>query len=168
MKRKEKQTRDGTKRRLRDRLADWVISPGGKWRQKIKIEQRQEFRKIILDPVSWFKGVDLPEGHITPWELFLYALSAALSNITSGFAGRQDFLFKEYYKIAPNKISVGQKIKIPGSSGGTRDYTVKSGDSLWAIAAREIGNGNRYKEIKSLNGLSGNTIYVGQTLKLPE
>lgn len=68
----------------------------------------------------------------------------------------------------PNKISVGQKIKIPGSSGGTRDYTVKSGDSLWAIAAREIGNGNRYKEIKSLNGLSGNTIYVGQTLKLPE
>lgn len=69
----------------------------------------------------------------------------------------------------PNKISVGQKIKIPVGSGEgeTRAYTVKSGDSLWAIALRELGDGSRYKEIRSLNGLSGNTIYVGQTLKLP-
>ena len=69
----------------------------------------------------------------------------------------------------PNKISVGQKIKIPGggSGGGTRTYTVKSGDSLWAIAAKQLGNGNRYKEIKSLNGLSSDTIYAGQVLKLP-
>ena len=70
----------------------------------------------------------------------------------------------------PNKISVGQKIKIPGSSsgGGTRTYTVKSGDSLWAIAAKQLGNGNRYKEIKSLNGLTSDTIYAGQILKLPD
>ena len=69
----------------------------------------------------------------------------------------------------PNKISVGQKIKIPGggSGGGTRTYTVKSGDSLWAIAANQLGNGNRYKEIKSLNGLTSDTIYAGQVLKLP-
>ena len=69
----------------------------------------------------------------------------------------------------PNKISVGQKIKIPGGSsgGGTRTYTVKSGDSLWAIAAKQLGNGNRYKEIKSLNGLTSDTIYAGQVLKLP-
>lgn len=69
----------------------------------------------------------------------------------------------------PNKISVGQKIKIPGggSGGGTRTYTVKAGDSLWAIAAKQLGNGNRYKEIKSLNGLSSDTIHAGQVLKLP-
>ncbi|MEE0100843.1 MAG: LysM peptidoglycan-binding domain-containing protein [Acutalibacteraceae bacterium] len=58
---------------------------------------------------------------------------------------------------------------MPGGSsgGGTRTYTVKSGDSLWAIAAKQLGNGNRYKEIKSLNGLSSDTIYAGQVLKLP-
>lgn len=69
----------------------------------------------------------------------------------------------------PNKISVGQKIKIPGggSGGGTRTYIVKAGDSLWAIAAKQLGNGNRYKEIKSLNGLSSDTINAGQVLKLP-
>lgn len=57
------------------------------------------------------------------------------------------------------------------SSGSTaaasRTYTVKSGDSLWAIAEKQLGNGSRYKEIKSLNGLSSDTIYAGQVLKLP-
>lgn len=66
----------------------------------------------------------------------------------------------------PNVISVGQKIKIPGS--GVRTYTVKAGDSLWAIAEKQLGNGSRYNEIKTMNGLTSNTIYAGQILKLPE
>ncbi len=66
----------------------------------------------------------------------------------------------------PNKISVGQKIRIPGS--GVKTYTVKQGDSLWAIAAAQLGDGSRYNEIKTLNGLTSNTIHAGQTLKLPE
>lgn len=49
-----------------------------------------------------------------------------------------------------------------------RTYTVRSGDSLWAIAAKQLGDGSRYEEIKRLNGLSGNTIHPGQALKLPE
>ena len=65
----------------------------------------------------------------------------------------------------PNVISVGQKIKIPGS--GVRTYTVKAGDSLWAIAEKQLGNGSRYNEIKTMNGLTSNTIYAGQILKLP-
>lgn len=65
----------------------------------------------------------------------------------------------------PNIINVGQKIRIPGS--GAKTYTVKPGDSLWAIAAAQLGDGSRYNEIKTLNGLNSNTIYPGQTLKLP-
>lgn len=53
------------------------------------------------------------------------------------------------------------------SAPSYRTYTVKSGDSLWKIAARQLGSGSRYPEIKSLNGLSSDTIYAGQTLKLP-
>ena len=66
----------------------------------------------------------------------------------------------------PNKISVGQKIKIPGS--GVKTYTVKKGDTLWAIAAGQLGDGSRYNEIKTMNGLKSDTIHAGQTLKLPE
>ncbi len=65
----------------------------------------------------------------------------------------------------PNVINVGQIIRIPGS--GTRTYTVKAGDSLWGIAAAQLGDGTRYNEIKTLNGLTSNTIHPGQTLKLP-
>lgn len=72
----------------------------------------------------------------------------------------------------PNVIHVGQKIKIPGKSSASATasattYTVKRGDTLWGIAKSKLGNGSRYKEIKSLNGLTSDTIYAGQTLKIP-
>lgn len=65
----------------------------------------------------------------------------------------------------PNVINVGQVIKIPGS--GVTTYTVQKGDCLWAIAAKKLGDGSRYNEIKTLNGLNSNEIYAGQVLKLP-
>ena len=87
----------------------------------------------------------------------------------SGIAAKYGTTYQKlasYNGIAnPNVISVGQKIKMPG--GGVRTYTVKAGDSLWAIAAKQLGDGSRYNEIKTMNGLSSNTIYAGQTLKLP-
>lgn len=71
----------------------------------------------------------------------------------------------------PNKIYVGQKIKIPGTAkpaaSSTKTYTVVRGDTLWGIAQKFLGNGSRYKEIKTLNGLKSDTITVGQKLKLP-
>lgn len=87
----------------------------------------------------------------------------------SGIAAKYGTTYQKlasYNGIAnPNVISVGQEIKIPGS--GVRTYTVKAGDSLWAIAAKQLGDGSRYNEIKTMNGLSSNTIYAEQTLKLP-
>ena len=88
-----------------------------------------------------------------------------LSRIASKYGTTYQKL-ASYNSIAnPNAISVGQIIRIPGS--GTRTYTVKAGDSLWAIAAAQMGDGARYNEIKTLNGLNSNTIHAGQTLKLP-
>lgn len=46
-------------------------------------------------------------------------------------------------------------------------YTVKSGDTLWGIAERYLGSGSKYSELKSLNGLASDTIYPGQTIKIP-
>lgn len=60
-------------------------------------------------------------------------------------------------------------VTVKGSTGTavTKTYTVKSGDSLWKIAASQLGNGSRYTEIKSLNGLTSDVIHAGQVLKLP-
>lgn len=88
-----------------------------------------------------------------------------LSKIASKYGTTYQKL-ASYNGIAnPNIINVGQIIRIPGS--GTRTYTVKAGDSLWGIAAAQLGDGARYNEIKTLNGLTSNTIHPGQTLKLP-
>lgn len=53
-----------------------------------------------------------------------------------------------------------------GSTEGST-YTVQAGDTLWGIATRLLGNGNRYTEIKALNGLTSDTIRAGQKLKIP-
>lgn len=50
-----------------------------------------------------------------------------------------------------------------------KTYTVQKGDSFWKIAAQQLGDGTRYKELAAFNGLDvTDTIYAGQTLKLPE
>lgn len=49
-------------------------------------------------------------------------------------------------------------------------YTVKEGDSLWDIAASQLGDGNRYKEIIKLNpnvSTDGKNLAVGTKLKMP-
>jgi nucleoid-associated protein YgaU len=50
---------------------------------------------------------------------------------------------------------------------GGRSYTVVRGDTGYSIARRELGNGNRWREIKSLNRLETDTVIVGSTLLLP-
>jgi LysM repeat protein len=57
----------------------------------------------------------------------------------------------------------------PRASGET--YTVKSGDSLWRIAKRELGDQSKWKQIYDLNKdrlKSPDQLKVGQVLRLPE
>ncbi len=49
-----------------------------------------------------------------------------------------------------------------------RTYVVRSGDCLWNIAARFLGSGARWREIQSLNALSGTLIRPGDVLLLPD
>jgi len=94
-------------------------------------------------------------------------------------------------QIKNDVVKIGQKIKIPGKvdvgeqkvpagsfkatpakapreykpyTGPTKEYVVKSGDTLGAIA---YGNGINIRQLKELNGLSDNTIRIGQKLRIP-
>ena len=55
----------------------------------------------------------------------------------------------------------------PSKDGELRTYTVVKGDTLWKIAQNLLGDGERYREIVSLNSLKSTMLGVGQVLKLP-
>ena len=96
---------------------------------------------------------------------------------------------KKVNGLKGDMIRVGQTLKIPGKvdvgeqkapvvrkagpakaakaepyTGATKEYVVKGGDTLGAIA---YGHGINIRQLKSLNGLSGDTLKVGQKLKVP-
>ena len=93
--------------------------------------------------------------------------------------------------IKKDVVWVGQKLKIPGKvdvpavaaapaaapavkktakksftpyNGATKEYVVKSGDTLGSVA---YGNGINIRQLKELNGLDKDTLRVGQKLRIP-
>jgi LysM repeat protein len=79
--------------------------------------------------------------------------------------------------VEPTRLKIGQKLVIPartasvttaaptnGASGAAKTYTVKSGDTLNAIAKR---NGVTVKELQAANNLTTTRITVGQKLRIP-
>ncbi|MFT8669589.1 MAG: LysM peptidoglycan-binding domain-containing protein, partial [Liquorilactobacillus hordei] len=90
---------------------------------------------------------------------------------------------KSWNNLSSNTIYIGQSLKVSNSasqssnsssssstssssqlsSGTSSTYTVKSGDSLWAVANKY---GLTVTKLKELNSLNTNTIYIGQTLKV--
>ena len=87
---------------------------------------------------------------------------------------------KQKNNLKSDLIYVGQKLVITGSSsanssnntnnqgsinqGTASTYKVKAGDSLYQIALK---HGVSVSDLKQANGLKGDMIYVGQTLKIP-
>lgn len=64
----------------------------------------------------------------------------------------------------------GSELVIAVPSGPTEAYVVRPGDTLWALAERTLGSGERYPELQRLNaGLvaAPDHIEVGWTLQLP-
>jgi nucleoid-associated protein YgaU len=56
----------------------------------------------------------------------------------------------------------------PAPEPTTRTYTVESGDTLWAIAERFYGDGNKYQAIAEASGISNpDLIHPGEVLTIP-
>jgi nucleoid-associated protein YgaU len=55
------------------------------------------------------------------------------------------------------------------TTGETKQYTIKSGDSLWSIAKNQLGNGSRVNDILKLNPklTAKSNLVVGSKLNIP-
>lgn len=66
------------------------------------------------------------------------------------------------------KVTYTEVRQRPVTRENPKEYVVKSGDTLWSIAKRSLGQGERYAEIAALNGIKPPyLIKPGQKLKLP-
>ncbi|MCQ2368396.1 MAG: LysM peptidoglycan-binding domain-containing protein [Kiritimatiellae bacterium] len=89
-----------------------------------------------------------------------------------------------------NVVKLGQKLKLPGKvdvgaqtvpagakaetpkaskefkpyTGATKEYTIKSGDTLGKIA---YGNGINIRQLKEMNKMTSDVIHAGQKIKIP-
>lgn len=66
--------------------------------------------------------------------------------------------------------SIGRRHPLKRTSKRTRVHIVRDNESLWKIAAKTLGNGNRYGEIAKLNASileNEDALAIGMRLKLP-
>lgn len=94
------------------------------------------------------------------------------SSVNSGTSYFKDFASR-VLSVFPRAVTnagsgsnvLGAKTVTP-SVKGCHDYTVRSGESLWNIAAEQLGSGSKYTEIMQSNNLSSTLLRTGQTLKI--
>lgn len=62
-------------------------------------------------------------------------------------------------------------VTAPDAAADVEYYTIKSGDTLWAIASKFLGNGSKYTEIFEANKeviQDADLIFPGQKIRIPK
>jgi nucleoid-associated protein YgaU len=79
-------------------------------------------------------------------------------------------MFEEVQNMGKQLTSPDPSAETGAANEGLRDYVIKSNDYLYKIAAKELGNGMRYKEILKCNPniTEKTTLSIGMHLKLPQ
>lgn len=91
------------------------------------------------------------------------AFQSRMGLVADGIVGPATWnaLYRAYQGIGQNVPSPNPT---PGAGASSFDYTVRSGDTLWLLANRY---GTTVDAIKQLNGLTGDSLRIGQLLKIP-
>ena len=132
-----------------------------------------KFNATVQNLITWNNltsntltiGQRLIVSQNTGQDYFIYTVvkGDSLYNIANRFNTTIQEL-RRINNLTSDLLSIGQQLKIPGSTNNTFTYTVVRGDSLWLIANRF---NTTVEEIKRLNNLTNNTLQIGQVLLIP-
>jgi nucleoid-associated protein YgaU len=107
-----------------------------------------------------------PDDIYVGQELVIPTLSSLTGEKEKSSGGLASKFFEKVTSIGRERPTS----KKPERTSRGKPYTVRDGDSLWKIAADQLGNGSRYPEITKLNDdvLSDeDSLTVGMTLRMP-
>jgi len=146
------------------------------------IKQANGLRRTMIHPgqsliVPRFGGSDPgPSRRIADNGSYVVQSNDTLWDIARSFSVTVDALCAANGMSARSVIQPGQRLRLPdgtstgssrssrASTGWSGSYTVRSGDTLSAIASR---HGVSVKALRRANGLSSSRIYPGNTLTVP-
>lgn len=146
------------------------------WREPLHyIEMIQKWRSD-LEPVHMvFIGSTIDINQFVTIEKFNF-------NESAGAPGdiQYQLSFKIYRPYQAHKVQVTKSGAVQNQAtdptpravtkATPKTYTLVAGDSLWKVAKKFLGDGSKYKQIQSLNGIKDSELKklpIGKVIKLP-
>ncbi len=128
------------------------------------VDNLKSINNLTTDALAIGQILKIPSNTTTETNTYTVKSGDTLYAIANKYNTTVDAI-KALNNLSSNTLSIGQTLKIPSSTtSNATTYTVKSGNTLYAIA-------NKYNTtvdaIKNLNNLTSNTLSIGQTLKIP-
>ncbi|MFD1738122.1 LysM peptidoglycan-binding domain-containing protein [Bacillus salitolerans] len=141
----------------------------------VTVDQLKSTNQLTTDVLKVGQVLYIPpSGQLTSTATYTVRTGDSLSVIAKNYQTTVDQI-KQLNGLTGDTIKVGQTLIVPISQSSANQgittsertlgtYTVISGDSL-SVIAKKLGT--TVDQIKQLNGLTGDTIKVGQTLIVP-
>jgi len=119
--------------------------------QRFTPEIREKIRKNVRHPITWVKGVEIEDGdRIAPYELLVFFGASFFSSLAGAFSGKQDFLFREFYRVPPNMMSIASIVS--SLYDAFNDPFVGTWMDRWRLPAQ------RLKMIMRIAAVTGHTL----------
>lgn len=140
----------------------WIIAN----KYNTTVDTLKSLNNLSTNSLSIGQVLKLPSS--TPVDTTSYTVKSgdSLYSIATKYNTTVDTL-KSLNNLSSSLLSVGQTLKLPGSTDTPKDYTeytVKMGDNLYTIGKTY---GVSKEELLKFNNLTSNLLSIGQILKIP-
>lgn len=105
------------------------------------------------DTLSGIAQRTMGSGEAAYWNFIYNQNRGTIANPNLVYPGQMIWVPREVAAPTPTPTPTpiptppNNSSSLPGIPGKSRPYVIRRGDTLWAIAQRELGNGNRWREI---------------------